>query len=121
MRHQHGRVGPKRTRERAALLRLDHQQIGVPELVVLVPERHGLAHGGAEMKDRHDGNASDRERQHRRGMMMAHRRYLGPRRKDATVNDPLGKELDGRRGGRLRVEREFENIAGFDQLRRARA
>jgi hypothetical protein len=101
MRHQDSRVGPKRACERAALLRLDHQEIGVPELVMLVPERHGLAHGGPEMKDRHDRHARDGERHHRRRMVVAHRHHVGPRRKDAAVNDALGKELDLWWGDRL--------------------
>ena len=38
----------ERARERAPLLRLDHQQVGVAELVALIPERHVLAHRRAE-------------------------------------------------------------------------
>ena len=52
--HQHRRIFAERPRQRAALLRLDDQKIGVAELVMLIPERRILAHRGAEMEHRHD-------------------------------------------------------------------
>ena len=93
----------ERARERTPLLRLDHQHIGVAELVALVPERHGLPTGGAEVEHGHDGNAGDAERHHGRRMVMAHRRHIETRLIDAAVDHPLGIELDGRRHDRLGI------------------
>src|SRR5436305_1966630 len=77
VRHQDSWMFCKRTRKRAALLRFDHQQIGVSEFVPLVPEWNVLAGCRSEMKHRNDRHAGDAERQHRWGMMMTNRDDVG--------------------------------------------
>src|SRR6516164_9491599 len=58
-----------------------------PEFVILIPERRLLAHRRAEMENRRDRLASDAERHHRRGMVMAHRKHIAAGLIDAAVND----------------------------------
>ena len=69
--HQHHPVRSERAGERGAFLRLDHQHVGIAELIALIPERH-VADDGAEMKYRHDLLARYGKGQHRVGVVMAH-------------------------------------------------
>src|SRR5262245_55782168 len=50
--HQHHPVRAERPRQRSALLRLRHDQIGVAEFIALVPERDRGTHRRAEVIDR---------------------------------------------------------------------
>jgi hypothetical protein len=54
-------------------------------------------------------------------VMVADRSYVRPRLVNLAMDDALGIKLDGRRMHGARLEIEFENIAGFNQLGRARA
>ena len=118
--HQHHRIAAKRARERAALLRFDHEKIGVAELVVLIPERNFFSDCRAEMKHRHDPLAGYAEWHYRRGMMMAYRRHIAARLVNFAVNDALRIKPRIRRFHRLGIKREFENVARLDQQRRPR-
>ncbi len=92
--HQHRVMPPERARQRMAFLLLDDQEIGVAELVVLIPERQVFAHRCAEMEHRHDRLAGDGERHDRRRVVVAHRHDVAARLIDAAVDDPLGVEMD---------------------------
>ena len=118
--HQHHGMAAERAGERGAFLRLDHQQVGVAEIVAAVPERRHRAHGGAEMKHRDHRVAADAERHDGGGVMVADGEHVGPCLVDLAVDDALGIELHGRRLHRLGVQGEFENVVGLDQRRRAR-
>src|SRR6202521_835683 len=63
--HQHDPVGSERARQGCAFLGLDHQQIGVAEIVTLVPERRLWADGAAQVIDRKELGAGNAERQDR--------------------------------------------------------
>ena len=119
--HQHRGMLTKCAGERASLLGLDDQKIGGAEFVILIPERRLLSHRRAEMENRNDRLADDTERHHRRCMMMTHREHVATRLVDAAVNDALRVEQRFRWPHRLGIEREFQNVVGFDQYRRARA
>ena len=81
---------PKRPGERASLLLLYHQKIGVAELIILVPKQRLFPHSGSEMEDRHDWLAGDAERHHRRSMMMTYGDHVAPCLIDAAMDDALG-------------------------------
>src|ERR1700683_4829354 len=100
-------MSAQRVRERAALLRLHDQKIGIAELVMLIPERHLLAHGCAEMKDRNDRHTRDGKRHDRGRMVMTDGHDIGARLIDATVNHALGVEMHLRWLHWSRVERVF--------------
>ena len=100
--HQHHRMVTERPGERAALLRLDHQHVGVAELVGLVPERRLRSHRRAEMEHGDQINAGDAERHDGGRMMVDHRVHVGPRLVNATVDHALGIEGHRRRADRLR-------------------
>jgi hypothetical protein len=88
--HEHRGMAGQCPCQRRALFRLHDQEIRCAEFVVLVPERHVLADGRAQMKHGHERNAGDAERHDRRRVMMADRHDVGTRLKDAAVDDALG-------------------------------
>src|SRR5581483_9756574 len=85
--HQHHRIAPERARERAALLRFDHEKVGVAKFIILIPERHFFTNRSAEMEDRNDRLAGDAKRHHRRGVMMAYRGDIAARLVDLAMNN----------------------------------
>src|SRR6185437_5110235 len=99
---------------------LDHQHVGVAELIALIPELH-LAHDRAEMKYRDDLLPGNCVRQHRMGMMMDHRMDVGPRLVDFAVNHFFAVQPEFGRAHRLGIERELDQVGDFGQLRRAMA
>src|SRR5262249_15400422 len=102
------------------LLRLYHQKIGVAELVMLIPERRLFPHRGAQVKDRYDRLAGNAERHDHGRMMMAYRDDVAPRLINGAVNDAFGIKQRFGRSHWLGIERELQNVLGFDQQRRAR-
>ena len=119
--HQHHPVRAERFCQRAPFLRLDHQHVGVAEIVLAVPERRRGAEHRAHVEDRHELDAGDAERQHRGRVVMAHRVDVGPCLIDAAVDDALAVKRQVGMNGRLRIERELQNIGRLDQLGAARA
>src|SRR5262245_40609499 len=85
--HEYHGVRPERARERASLFRLGDQQVGVAELIMLIPERRYRADRRAKMEYRSNRLAGDAERHHRWRVMMANRDDIATRLIDATVND----------------------------------
>src|SRR5579875_1368866 len=119
--HEHQEALPEGARERRTLLRLDHQHVGVAELVALVPERRPNAAHRAEMEDRHIVGAGGKQRHEGGAVMMAHRHDVGTRLVDLAMDDALGILADAGLAHRTRVEVVFDEVVGRDQLRRARA
>src|SRR6266436_4374875 len=72
------------------------------------------------MKDRHDRIAADAEWHHGSRMVMADRDHIGPRLVNLAMDHALGIELHDWRYNGLRVEVEFQNVAGLHQLGRTR-
>jgi hypothetical protein len=110
----------ERAGERTAFLGFDHEHVGVAELIALVPERHRLSAGSAQVKNRNDRNARHAERHHRRRMMVADGHHIRSRLVDAAMDDTLRIELHRWRLDRLGIERIFQDIGGLDHGRRTR-
>src|ERR1039458_660264 len=117
---EHDPMGPKRTRQRGAFLRLGHDQAGLAEFVAAVPERRLLADGGAAMIDRLELGAGNAEWQDRRRVMVTHRVYFRPRFVDFAMDDALAIEPHLDRLHDLRIECEFEDVFRLHQFWAAR-
>src|SRR6185437_11898361 len=98
---------PESTGERGALLRLDHEHVGITELVALVPKWRANAAHRAEMKNRHVIRACCKQRHESRTMVMTHRVHLRPRLVNLSVDHPLGILPDAGIVQRLRIDVVF--------------
>jgi len=119
--HHHDRMFPERARERGALLRLHHQQVGVAKLVAAIPEWRALPHCGAEVEHRLKRHAGNRERHDRGRMMMAHGIDVRPRLENLAMDHALRIGTHGRRNDRVGIKIVFEDVLRLHQRGRARA
>src|SRR6185437_16576227 len=109
------------TRERGALLRLDHEHVGVTEFVALVPKWRANAAHRAEVKNRHVIRARRKQRHEGRTMVMTHRVHLRPRLVNFSVDHPLGILPDAGIAQWLRIDVVFNEVFGLYQFGRSRA
>src|SRR5262249_34455241 len=119
--HQHHVVVAERAGERGALLRRAHQEIGVAELVLAVPERNARTYHSTEMVDRNERLAGDAVGQHCGRVMMADGDHVRTCLVDLAVNHALGIHRHLWRRDWFGIEGELVEIVGLDQLGRPRA
>ena len=104
-----------------ALVHGANQQIGVAELLVLVPDRHLVTNAGAHVHDRSHLVAGDAIGDHARAVVVDDRHRIGPRLIGAAVDRALGVEVLALGVDRLAVEIELDDVVPLDPLGSARA
>src|SRR5262249_48296251 len=119
--HQHHPMLAESACKRSALLRFDHQHIGVAEFIALVPERRANASDRPEVKNRHVIRTGGKQGHECRTMVVADRIHLRPGLVDFTMDHPFRVLADARIVQRLRVEVVFDEVVRRHEFGRAGA
>ena len=117
--HQHHPVRAKTLRQIAALLRIDHQHVGITELVADVPYRDTRAHVAGGVDHRLQHTVGDGEGQHFIGVAVHHGMDVRACFIDAAMNEALQIGWTGVAGRGIAGVVELHDVLARHQLRAA--